>query len=487
MVRGSKWAIWTLYFVVFVDLFQVAFVFPFIPTIVKSFGGTQERVAHDVALLASLAAIGEAIGSPVIGSLSDRFGRRPVMIASTFGNACSCLVLGFARSLPVAVLARLINGLTGSTVGIANTCLVDMTTDDERPGYMSTMTSYIGIGLALGPIAGGYLYQLGGVEIACLAAAVISMLNGFCIILFVPESNETSSQQSPQQSSETLTWKAWLMSFFPTFPVKLWILFLASFFASPISVVFDTYANIYTADRFYAGDMGKATMLFSHCMSAIGACLLIIPLFIYKPFLKLVGFNGSIVVGFSTVIIGLIGNGFAADPLTFLAMTAVWAVGFQIMGPVVPMLISRLAPSSAIGAAFGMLTSFGNASRVIGPTMLAPLYNMKHESVFFFLGASLTVVFFIVFGIALSTSHGPSPQNAGEEELAEPTLTRQNSLQGTRGYEVYGAMPEQLHEVKNAFGGLLQLRRATTDIEDARTVPLSLHRSKSEGSIQVPV
>lgn len=481
MVRGSKWAIWTLYFVVFVDLFQVAFVFPFIPTIVKSFGGTQERIAHDVALLASLAAIGEAIGSPVIGSLSDRFGRRPVMIASTFGNACSCLVLGFARSLPVAVFARLINGLTGSTVGIANTCLVDITTDDERPGYMSTMTSYIGIGLALGPIAGGYLYQLGGVEVACLAAAAISMLNGFCIMSFVPESHETS----PQHGSEALTWKAWLMGLFPRFPVKLWILFLASFFASPISVVFDTYANIYTADRFYAGDMGKATMLFSHCMSVIGACLLIIPLFIYKPFLKLVGFNGSIVVGFSTVIIGLIGNGFAADPLTFLTMTAVWAVGFQIMGPVVPMLISRLAPSSAIGSAFGMLTSFGNASRVIGPTMLAPLYNMNHESVFFFLGASLTVVFFIVFGIAFSTSHGPS-QNAEEEELAEPTLPRQNSLQGTRGYEVYGVLPEQLHEFKTAFGGPLRLRRTTTDVEDARTVPLSLQRSKSEGSIQVP-
>merc|ERR1712070_1144981 len=107
------------------------------------------------------------------------------MLVSTFGNACSCVVLGFSKSLPVAVLARIINGLTGSTVGIANTCLVDITDAEERPGYMSTMTSYIGIGLALGPIAGGYLYQLGGVEIACLSAAGISLLNGLCIFCFV--------------------------------------------------------------------------------------------------------------------------------------------------------------------------------------------------------------------------------------------------------------------------------------------------------------
>lgn len=471
----------------------MAFVFPFIPTLVRSFGGTENQVAHRVAVLSSLAAIGEMIGSPIVGFLSDRFGRRPVLLASTLGSACSCVVLGFCKNLPVAVLARLVNGLSGSTVGIANTCLIDMTDADERPGYMSKITSFVGIGLALGPIAGGYLYQLGGVEVACMAAAGISMLNWLVIFFFLAESvqiTEAGAQEAPTPQAGSL--RAWLVrqlsGLFPKFPAKLWILFVACFFASPISVVFDTFGNIYIADRFYEGRTDQATIFFSHCMSAIGACLLIVPLVIYKPFLRCVGFNGSIVAGFGTVIIGLIGNGLAPDPLSFLVATTVWAFGFQLMGPVLPMLMSRLASPSAIGSAMGMLNSFGNASRAIGPTALAPLYNANHACVFFLLAASLAVVFIIIFGIALSTSDvSPQNQAASETEAdaeAPVSLAEQFSLPGTRSYETYGSLPEQLQEVKHVLGPL-QLGRATSlGSASARTVRPQLQRAKSEGSGQ---
>jgi len=281
-----------------------------------------------------------------------------------------------------------------------------------------------------------------------------------------------------------------LFGLLPKFPAKLWVLFLASFFSAPITVVFDTFANIYLADRFYGGQVEKSTVFFSHCMSAIGACLLLVPLFIYKPFLRHVGFNGSIVAGFGTVIIGLIGNGFAPDPQSFLAATAVWAFGFQLIGPVVPMLISRLSPPGATGRAFGMLNCFGNASRVIGPTALAPLYNMCHASVFFSLGASLAVVFIIVFGTALSTSDVSIRDQVVNEDGTSgdgsTSLFLQDSHPSTRSHDTYGSLPEQLQEVKQALGPIqLQLRRATSaGRADARRVVPQLQRCKSEGDMQ---
>merc|ERR1712073_244619 len=99
----------------------------------------------------------------------------------------------------------------------------------------------------------------------------------------------------------------------------------------------------------------------------------------------------SILAGFVTVVIGLVLNGLAWTPRMFFVSTVIWAFGFQLCGPVVPILISRLAPPSSIGKAMGLYNSFGNASRVLGPTALSPLYNLFRPGVFYFLGVCMTV------------------------------------------------------------------------------------------------
>eukprot|EP00933_Yihiella_yeosuensis_P029284 TRINITY_DN2294_c0_g1_i1.p1 TRINITY_DN2294_c0_g1~~TRINITY_DN2294_c0_g1_i1.p1 ORF type:complete len:501 (-),score=60.45 TRINITY_DN2294_c0_g1_i1:338-1840(-) len=470
MALVSKWAIWTLYFIVFVDLFQITFVFPFLPTLVTSFGGSAQLISSRVGYLSSLAAVGEMIGSPLLGYASDKYGRRPVLLISTLGSAGSAVLLGFCKTFEMAILARIINGLSGGTAGIANTYLSDVTTLEERPGYMSKMTGFIGIGLALGPIVGGQLYNLGGIEVACLSAGAISMLNFCCILFFLQESRETRLAHDAAQAAQAAsgTTAAETLTAVPSarLPCKLWILFFASFFQAPISVVFDTFANLYVTEKFYDGDEKKGTILFSNCVACIGVCLLIVPLVLYQPFLRCVGFNGSIVAGTMTIVFGLICNGFAPIPWMFLGSTMIWAFGFQLMGPAVPVLISRMVKSTDTGKAFGLFNSFGNASRVIGPTALTPLYNLYHPSVFYFLGVSMTIVGFILLYISksmpmMAPARAPSlvAEESGQAETPDASprsvksrFSRQMSGAGQSSYQVYGCLPWQREEVEVMLG-----------------------------------
>mmetsp|Transcript_81882 Transcript_81882/g.171281 ORF Transcript_81882/g.171281 Transcript_81882/m.171281 type:complete len:535 (+) Transcript_81882:362-1966(+) len=498
MPRVSKFAIWTLYMVVFVDLFQVSFVFPFIPTIVTSFyskdtPNVKDKISSSVAILSSLAAVGEMVGSPILGYLSDKFGRRPVLLVSTLGSAGSGAMLAYSHSLPVAAIARIVNGLSGGTGGIANTYLVDVTDDAERPPYMSTLTACVGIGLAVGPIVGGWLYLAGGVEVACLSAAGVSVLNFIFIFLFIKETNPNLvaarealvenagvAEEAPPAPAAAASVRSIESSPAPRkLPTKIWVLFCASFFQTPIFVVFDTFSNLYVTEKFYNGDEQKGTLLFSHCMALAGVCLVIVPLFIYRPFLRLVGFNASIFIGCSLIIVGLVFNGLAPKDWMFLGSSAIWALGFQLAGPVVPILVGRLAPPALVGSAFGLFNSFGNASRVIGPAALTPLYNLQHDLVFFFLAISMCVVCAIYLFVASTTP--PKPQadarpepNLGEEGVcsparrtttmsstdsrygtptsapAPPSLARAVSPSATQGaMAVFCGMPEQIQEVEN--------------------------------------
>lgn len=428
-------ALWTLFTVIFVDMFQLLFVFPLLPALVAGFGGSDSEIASKVALLAAFGAAAEAIGCSIIGSLSDKYGRRPVMMLATLGGAASAAAFGFSRNFYEAAAARILNGVCGGTMGVAQAYVTDVTTEAERPEAQNKITASFSLGLMAGPAVGGFLYSWGGIEVACLCAGGISFLNLLLIIAFLQET--APSQRGAREvallpgAQEAATQETARTS---RLPCKIWILFLAWTAFAPIMVVFDAFANMYLKDKYFEGDEKHATQFFSSCATAAGAVVFLVSMWLYGPISRALGFNGTLLSGGALAAAGLIGMGTlprSLGPVPFLISVIMMCFGMQLVMPSIPVLIGRLSPPESVGRAFGLNQSFGNWARVFGPFVFTPLYNAWHPSVWLIAAGLFIVTTAIVLAVSLTDA---AEQRAESSQCSAGTLLRHVSIPGEQAF-----------------------------------------------------
>jgi MFS family permease len=178
----------TLFAVVFIDLVGFGIVIPLVPFFAERLGASPELIT----LIIALHALCQAAAMPVWGRLSDRVGRRPVLLVSMLGHAGSYLLMGFADSLWLLALARVLSGVTAANLSTAYAYISDITTPDERAGAMGKISAAFGLGFAIGPAIGGLL--AGGDTMAeanlmrpAVAAAAFSLVAALAIFLYLPE------------------------------------------------------------------------------------------------------------------------------------------------------------------------------------------------------------------------------------------------------------------------------------------------------------
>ncbi|XP_056019007.1 uncharacterized protein LOC125663922 isoform X2 [Ostrea edulis] len=152
------WKIIGLVFLsLFTSSFSLTFLFPFLPEMILFFGYQETEKGYYAGLVASMVFAGRATGSFFWGWLSDRMGRKPVMLMTIFGNGFFCLLFGFTINLPMALVTRFFAGLTNGSVGIAKTILYEISDDTNQAIGMSILSMSWGAGIILGPAAGGLL------------------------------------------------------------------------------------------------------------------------------------------------------------------------------------------------------------------------------------------------------------------------------------------------------------------------------------------
>lgn len=172
-----------LFSVVFMDMIGFGFIIPLIPDYIKKFGGAPALAG---VLMASYA-VGQFFAAPVIGRLSDKFGRKPLLLLSIGGTFLSLLVLGFARSLPFIFASRIIDGISGGNITVAQSYIVDITDDKNRAKGFGIIGMAFGLGFIIGPVFGGLLSQF-GLSVPAFVAAGIAAANLLLITLVLPES-----------------------------------------------------------------------------------------------------------------------------------------------------------------------------------------------------------------------------------------------------------------------------------------------------------
>lgn len=205
MTAAARFAFPTLFAVVFIDLVGFGIVIPLVPFYVERLGAGPELIT----LIIALHALCQALAMPLWGAVSDRYGRRPVLLVSMLGHAGSYLMMGFADSLWMLALARIISGVTAANLSTAYAYITDITSPAERAGAMGKISAAFGLGFAVGPAIGGLL--AGGDTIAeanlmrpAVAAAAFSLVAALAIWFFLPETHHADARAAARRERQGL-------------------------------------------------------------------------------------------------------------------------------------------------------------------------------------------------------------------------------------------------------------------------------------------
>jgi len=177
-----------IFFTVLLDMLAMGMIAPVLPRLIESFlNGDASAAAKMLGLFGTVFAGMQFFFSPVLGSLSDRFGRRPIVLLSNFGLGADYLMMAWAPALPWLFAGRVISGLTASSIPTAMAYMADVTPHEKRAGAFGMLSAAFGVGFVLGPAMGGLL---GGVNprLPFLVAACLSLLNGMYGTFVLPES-----------------------------------------------------------------------------------------------------------------------------------------------------------------------------------------------------------------------------------------------------------------------------------------------------------
>ncbi len=186
--EGRRAAATFIFLTVTLDMLAMGMISPVLPKLIEDFlHGDASRTAQMIGLFGTLFAGIQFVFSPVLGSLSDRFGRRPVVLLSNFGLGLDYVVMALAPTLHWLFLGRIVSGLTASSVPTAMAYMTDVTPHEKRAAAFGMLGAAFGMGFVLGPALGGLLGQVNP-RLPFWAAGVLSLINGMYGLFVLPES-----------------------------------------------------------------------------------------------------------------------------------------------------------------------------------------------------------------------------------------------------------------------------------------------------------
>lgn len=173
----------TIFLIVFIDLLGFGIILPLLPFYAESFGASPTQIG----LLVASYAAAQLVGAPVLGRISDRVGRKPVLLISLVGTFVGFLMLGFANSLAMLFASRIVDGFTGGNISVAQAYITDITDDSNRAKGLGLIGAAFGLGFIIGPALGGTL-SVYGYALPAFVAAGLSLVSILSVLIFLPES-----------------------------------------------------------------------------------------------------------------------------------------------------------------------------------------------------------------------------------------------------------------------------------------------------------
>lgn len=347
--------------IVALDAIGIGLIFPILPGLLKEVTGSGEISTIYGLILASYAAM-QFLFSPILGLLSDRIGRRPILVMSLLGAAIDYTIMAFAPALWVLVVGRLIAGITSASMSVAGAYIADVTEEKHRAQRFGWMSAAFGIGFIVGPVIGGMM-SLYFLRAPFLVAACLNALNLVLALTFLKESRKPSGEGINLKSLNPLAPLKWALSFPALAPlIALFVVFAVN------GEIPGTIWVLYGSEKF-AWD-GLTVGLSLACFGLFHA---LAQAFLVEPVTKRLGERAAIIVGIVSDVIAFTGIAFATDGWMAFALSPIFAIN-GIAQPALQSMMSSRVGEDRQGELQGVLASAGSLCSIIGPLVGTTIY-----------------------------------------------------------------------------------------------------------------
>ena len=355
-----------IFLIVFIDLVGFGMVIPVLPIYAQT--APFFASPFEIGLVVSIYSWMQFVFSPILGRLSDRYGRRPVLFISMVGSALGYVVLGLANTLLLVFVGRIISGITGGNISAAQAYIADVTTRENRAKGMALFGAAFGLGFVAGPAIGGITSKY-GVHIPFFIAASLSLIAAMAVYFVLPESRRFNATLHPSEPGGRIAELLGSLKEreFGTVNLIYFLLVTAFSIMTTAFVLYTAYTFGYNAEQngyLFAlvgitAVIGQGVLFdrfvkrFGETRLAAFGCILMAASFFCIPFVT-PAFSG---------LAGLIG------------VCVALAFANSLASPSLTSLASKITHEHKQGSALGILQSGGSLARAIGPTLAGPLLN----------------------------------------------------------------------------------------------------------------
>ena len=351
-----------IFIVVFVDVLGIGLAMPVLPMLIGDFTPSRDLQAYWYGVLVVVYGVMQFFCAPLLGALSDRFGRRPVILASIFGLGLHYLLLAVAPSLMFMLIARVIGGITGASFSVANAYASDVSSAERRAKSFGLLGAAFGLGFIFGPMLGGLLGSI-DLHLPFYAAAALSVLNGLYGLIGVPESLPRE-RRAPFELRRANPFGALIALARHREIGRLVLVFALVVLAQ---LILQTTWVLFTHFRFDWGPRDNGFALF-----CVGLVATIVQGALLGPLLRGLGEVRLALVGLAVGTIAYLLYGLAQQAWMMYAIIIGNFISFAA-GPALQGIVSNAVGPREQGVTMGALNSIQSIMFVLAPAIGAPL------------------------------------------------------------------------------------------------------------------
>ncbi len=397
-------ALVVIYAAIGLDAVGIGLIFPILPRLLEDVTHSQ-NIAPLVGIMAALYALMQFIFAPVLGALSDNFGRRPVLLISLGGAAINYVVMAFAPHLWMLLLGRALAGVTSANVSVATAYITDVSPEDKRVRRFGLFNAMFGLGFIIGPLLGGLLGDT-WLRLPFIAAAVLNACNLLLALFILPESRAPARQKIDLSALNPLRPLGWVFSMKGLLPI-----ILVFFILSGAGEAYGACWALWGFDTFHWNGLWIGLSL-----ATFGVCHTLVQALLPGPATKQLGDRRTVLVGIACACLALVAMAFANQGWIVFAIMPIFALG-DIGTPALQSLAARRVDPARQGQLQGVLTSAVSLASIVAPLAFTTFYFVVQKAWPGAIWLSVVVIYAIAVPLVFLGAGTARPRQPGSARM----------------------------------------------------------------------